>query len=114
MFKQTLTRRSIYYKQSWAAPKSDLTFGKRIKVLIEEEPSFGYRSVANFLTSNKNTTQRILQIKGWQVRNWPFGLRRRIEAIPSVSPSQNERRVTNLCRLWPRRDDWLTLTLVIE
>ena len=31
---------------------------------IEEEPSFGYRTVAWLLGFNKNTVQRIFQIKG--------------------------------------------------
>ena len=36
--------------------------------MIEAEPSFGYRTVAWLLGFNKNTVQRIFQIKGWQVR----------------------------------------------
>ena len=42
--------------------------------MIEAEPSFGYRTVANLLGFNKNTVQRIFQIKGWQVPeapDWP-------------------------------------------
>ena len=39
-----------------------------IKAMIEEEPSFGYRTVAGLLGMNKNAVQRIFQLKGWQVR----------------------------------------------
>ncbi|MBL3587808.1 hypothetical protein JMM61_21115 [Rhodovulum sulfidophilum] len=44
--------------------------------MIEEEPSFGYRTVAWLLGFNKNTVQRIFQIKGWQVRKRAVGIRR--------------------------------------
>lgn len=57
-----------------------------IKALIEEEePSFGYRTVAGLLRMNKNTVQRIFQLKGWQVRKRAVGRRPRIEALPSVA-----------------------------
>ena len=36
-----------------------------IKALNEETPSFGYRTVAHLLGFNKNTVQRIFQLKGW-------------------------------------------------
>jgi putative transposase len=39
-----------------------------VKALIEQEPSFGYRTVAGLLNMNKNTVQRIFQLKGWHVR----------------------------------------------
>ena len=36
-----------------------------IKAMIEENPSFGYRTVAHLLGFNKNTVQRIFQLRGW-------------------------------------------------
>ena len=51
--------------------------------MIEKDPSFGYRTVAWLLGLNKNTVLRILQIKGWQVRKRPIGMRPRIEAVPA-------------------------------
>ena len=109
-----VARRSLYYKRSRATPKVDPAFAGPIKALIEEEPSFGYRTVANLLGFNKNTVQRIFQIKGWQVRKRPIGRRPRIEAIPSVAMSPNERWATDLCRVWGGRDGWLSLALVID
>ena len=50
--------------------------------MIENQPSFGYRTVAWLPGFNKHTVQRIFQIKGWQVRMRPFELRPRIEAVP--------------------------------
>ena len=74
-------RRTVYYKPAKAAPKVDPRFAEPIKAMIEKEPSFGYRTVAWLLGFNKNTVQRIFQIKGWQVRKRPIGMRPRIEAV---------------------------------
>lgn len=63
-----IPRRTVYYKPVKAAPKVDPRFSEPIKKMIEEEPSFGYRTVAWLLGFNKNTVQRIFQIKSWQVR----------------------------------------------
>ena len=82
--------------------------------MIEEEPSFGYRTVAWLLGFNKNTVQRIFQIKGWQVRKRSIGARLRVEALPSVAERPNERWSTDLCRVWAGKDGWATLALVMD
>ncbi|MCE6967234.1 hypothetical protein LAZ41_02170, partial [Cereibacter sphaeroides] len=107
-------RRTVYYKPTKAAPKADARFADPIKAMIEKEPSFGYRTVAWLLGFNKNTVQRIFQIKGWQVRKRQIGMRPRIEAVPSVAQAPNERWSTDLCRVWAGRDGWATLALVID
>ncbi|MFC3913337.1 hypothetical protein ACFOSS_07665 [Pseudaeromonas sharmana] len=61
-----------------------------IKVMIDENPSFGYRTVAALQRFNKNTEQRIFQLKG---------------ASPSASV---------LCRVWAEQNGWCSLALVIE
>jgi len=60
-------RRTVYYRPTKSAPKVQEALATPIKALIEEEPSFGYRTVAGLLDMNKNTVQRIFQLKGWQV-----------------------------------------------
>ncbi|MEO1725347.1 MAG: hypothetical protein AAFR84_23495 [Pseudomonadota bacterium] len=84
-------RRTVYYRPTKAPPKVNPVFAEPIKELIEKEPAFGYRTVAWLLGFNKNTVQRIFQIKGWQVRKRPLGARPRIEAMPSVAEAPNER-----------------------
>jgi putative transposase len=79
-----------------------------------EEPSFGYRAVAGLLGMNKNTVQRIFQLKGWQVRKRAGGMRPRIQALPSVAAAPDQRWATDLCRVWGGRDGWLTLALEID
>lgn len=107
-------RRTFYYRSTKAAPKVRDELVTPIKVLIEQEPSFGYRTVASLLGMNKNTVQRIFQLKGWQVRKRAIGQRPRIQALPSVAMRPNERWSTDLCRVWGGRDGWLSLALVID
>ncbi|WP_231478332.1 IS3 family transposase [Pseudoxanthomonas suwonensis] len=107
-------RRTVYYTPTKAAPKVKAELAAPIKALIEEEPSFGYRTVAGLLDMNKNTVQRVFQLMGWQVRKRAVGMRPRIQALPSVAQAPDERWATDLCRVWGGRDGWLTLALVID
>jgi len=93
-------RRTVYYQPTKAAPKVQERFESPIKAMIEQEPSFGYRTVASLLGFNKNTVQRVFQIRGWQVKKRPVGFRPRVQAMPSVAMAPDER--------------WATLALVID
>ena len=42
-------RRTVYYKSVKSAPTVDPKYAGPIKALIEESPSFGYRTVAHLL-----------------------------------------------------------------
>lgn len=44
-------RRTVYYRATKAPPKVRPELAEPIKQLIEEEPSFGYRTVAGLLVS---------------------------------------------------------------
>ncbi|MCP5181972.1 MAG: IS3 family transposase [Pseudomonadales bacterium] len=107
-------RRTVYYWPTKAATCIREDLAAPIKALIEKEPSFGYRTVANLLSMNKNTVQRIFQLKGWQVRRRSIGHRPRVDALPSVAQRPDERWATDLCRVWGGRDNWLTLALVMD
>ena len=107
-------RRTVYYKPVKSTPKIEECFAEPIKQMIEAEPSFGYRTVASVLQLYKNTVQRIFQLKCWPVRKRAIGHRPRIEALPSVATTPNERWATYLCRVWAGRDGWQTLALVID
>jgi len=107
-------RRTVYYRPRRSSPKVNSALAERIKALIEEEPSFGYRTVAGLLSMNKNTVQRIFQLKGWQGEKRAVGFRPRIEALPSVAKRPDERWSTDLCRVWGARDGWLSLALVMD
>ena len=101
----------MYYRPTKAPAKVRPELADPIKALIEQEPSFGYRTVAGLLGMNKNTVQRIFQLRGWQVRKRAIGHRPRIEALPSVATTPDQRWATDLCRVW---GGLLTLALVID
>lgn len=107
-------RRSIYYRPRKAAPRIQEHLAGPVKRMIEENPSFGYRTVAHLLGMNKNTVQRIFQLKGWQVRKRAIGFRPRIEARISAADRPNERWATDMCRVWTGRDGWAVLALVAD
>ena len=107
-------RRTVYYRETKAPAKVQAALADPIKALIEQEPSFGYRTVAGLLDMNKNTVQRIFQLNGWQVKKRAVGSRPRIEAKVSTAERPDERWATDLCRIWGGRDGWLVLALVID
>ena len=86
----------------------------RIKQFIDKHLEAGYCTVAWILKLNKNTVQRIFQLKGWQVRKKPRGFRPRVKAFPSVAPQPNQRGSTDLARVWCTQDRWCTLALVMD
>ena len=87
-------RRTFYYQSVKAPPKVQPRFAEPIKAMIEDNPSFGYRTVAHLLGFNKNTVQRVFQLRGWQVRKRPVGFRLRIEARRPRASQPNERWAT--------------------
>ena len=82
-------RRTVYYRSVKAPPKVNPKYAEPIKAMIEESPSFGYRTVAHLLGSNKNTVQRIFKPMGWQVRKRAIRFRPRIQVLPSVAIAPN-------------------------
>lgn len=89
-------------------------FAEPIKAMINEEPWFGYRTVAAQLGFNTDTVQRIFQLRGWRVKKRPTRFRPRVQALPSVAKAPNQRWATDLCRVLAGRDGWLVLALVID
>ena len=87
-------RRTVYYRATKAPPKVRAELAEPIRQLIEQEPSFGYRTVAGLLGMNKNTVQRIFQLEGWQVRKRAVGQRPRIQALPSVASAVRKESVS--------------------
>ena len=94
-----VARRSVYYQPHKKAAVVKACYAEPIKQLIEAESSFGYRTVAALLGMNKNTVQRVFQLKGWQVRKRSVGRRPRIQAVPSKSQEPNLRWSTDLYRV---------------
>jgi putative transposase len=66
--------RTAYYKPCKAPRKVQERFEAPIKAMIDQDPSFGYRTVAVLLKFNKNTVQRIFQIRAGRSCKGPLGL----------------------------------------
>ncbi len=107
-------RRTVYYHAAKAKPKVDAQFAVPIKAMIEENPSFGYGTVAHLLGFNKNTVQRMFKIQDCQVPKRTIGMRPGIQTLPYVPKAPDERWSTDLCRIWAGLDGWASLALVID
>ena len=107
-------RRSIYYKPKTRTRLVDPNLAERVRVTMQRFPTYGYRRLAIVLGENKKPIQRILQIKGWQVRKRPQGFRPRAKALPSVTHRPDERWATDICHVWCGRDRRGALAAVID
>lgn len=90
-----VSRRTTYYKPTKGAAKFKAELAESIREVIEAEPSFGYRTVAALLGMNKNTVQRVFQLKGWHVRNSLLGQRPRMEVAVSRAEGLDQRWATD-------------------
>ncbi|MGS9097292.1 hypothetical protein ACQWHW_24545, partial [Salmonella enterica subsp. enterica serovar Infantis] len=70
-----VSRRSYYYQPTKAKPRVNEHLATRVTRIITDLPYAGYRTVAWLLGEHKNTSQRLFQIKGWQVRKRRSGAR---------------------------------------
>ncbi len=109
-----ISRRSYYYKPKAGASRIDEKKVERIKATIEEYPTYGYRRVALLTGINKKAVQRILQLKGWQVKKRPKGHRPRARVMPSRSHAPDTRWAIDMTRVWCGMDGWSTLAAVID
>ena len=108
-------RRTFYYKEKRRQPGLNASLAGRIRRVIDALPYAGYRTVAWLLGENKNTVQRIFQIKGWQVRKRKSGHRPRVQSLPSVASRPNERWATDMARVWCGEEHrWCALTVVMD
>ncbi len=108
-------RRIFYYRQVKHRPKVNEVLAGRIKQFIEQHSYAGYRTIAHNLGLNRNTVQRINQLKGWQVRQRSIGFRPRARSMPSEAASPNERWSTDMTRVWCGPNDrWSALSAVMD
>ena len=109
-----IKRRSFYYKPITKTQKLNQDRVEKLKEAMERFPSYGYRRLALVLGMNKKAVQRILQIKGWQVKKRSKGHRPRAKTIPSRSSFPNQRWAIDMTRVWSQQDGWGTLACVID
>jgi putative transposase len=104
-----IPRRTLYYKPKVRKQKIDPVRVKQVKEKMELFPTYGYRRLALILDMNKKAVQRILQLKGWQVRKRAKGHRPGTKAMPSKTRAVNERRAIDMTRIWCGKDGWSVL-----
>lgn len=110
-----VSRRSYYYQPRRAQPRINERLAARVKRVITDLPYAGYRTVAWLLGKNKNTIQRLFQLKDWQVRKRRSGARPRVQVLPSVASRPNERWATDIARVWCGPvHPWCALTIVMD
>ena len=63
---------------------------------------------------NKKAVQRILQIKGWQVKKRIKGFRPRAKAMQSKTIAPNIKWAIDMTRVWCGSDGWNNLSAVID
>ena len=86
-----LSRLTFYFQAKRRSRRINDALAARIKRVIDTLPYAGYRTVAWLLGENKNSVQRIFQLKGWQVRKRRSGHRPRVQSLPSAASRPNER-----------------------
>ena len=109
-----ISRRTFYYKPKAKEPKIDDKKLHRIKETIEAFPTYGYRRIAFMTGINKKAVQRILKLKGWQVKKRSKGHCPRAAAMPSRTHLPNQRWAIDMTRVWCGKEEWSTLAAVID
>lgn len=62
-----IPRRTLYYRPTRQKPKVNQALAKKVKDQIEELPFAGYRTLAFLLGVNRNTIQRLNQLRAGSV-----------------------------------------------
>ncbi len=92
----------------------------RVKALIEQFPTWGYRRIwarlkhREKLTVNKKAIYRIFKLKGWFVHQRSRTPRPRVKASRSVAASSNERWAMDVTHIDCGADGWGHLAAVID
>jgi len=85
-----VSRRTFYYKPVNREKKLDPDKVAKVREKMEQFPTYGYRRLAWLLNMNKKAVQRILQLKGWQVKKRSKGHRPRAKAKTPEAALQEE------------------------
>lgn len=101
-------------------PRVDEMLAMRVRQLIEQHPTFGYRrlwamlSYAHGLRVNKKAIYRVLKLKGWFVYQRTTTPRPRVRGRRSQAEQSNQRWAMDVTHIDCGRDGWAHLTAVID
>jgi putative transposase len=119
-----VARSALYRHQADAAthPRStaDAELVDRIKELIEQHPTYGYRRIWARLRFgdkriiNRKKVRRLMRQQGWMVRQRPAAAKPRVRRKKSVATRQNERWALDATHIDCGEDGWGHLIAVID
>ena len=99
-----IPQRTLYYRPRPRRRVINHVLAGRVKLTLERFPTYGYRCLACVLGANRKPVQRILQLKGWQVRKRPQVFRPRVRSLPLIASRPDERWATDLTHVWCGKD----------
>ena len=101
-------------------PHINEDLAEKIRILINEYPTYGYRRIWALLKFrdgtqlNKKTVHRILKLKGWLVTNRSKTPKPRVKKKRSRTENSNIRWATDMTHIQCGEDGWGNLVAVIE
>lgn len=102
------------------APQVDEVLAERLRKLIEQHPTYGYRHLWAMLRHregvnvNRKAVYRVLKLKGWLVHQRPWTPRPRVHGRISRAERSNQRWAMDLTHVPCGRDGWAHLAVVID
>ena len=103
-----------------SVPRLDELLVERLRQLIGEYPTFGYRKLwamlryRQGLEVNRKAVYRVLKLKGWFVHQRRHTPRPRVKASRSEAPASNTRWALDMTHIDCGRDGWGHLVAVID
>lgn len=116
-----LPRSSFYYApHKRQAPGFDENLVRLVWEVIEENPAYGIRKVWAVLRFgkghriNRKRIERIMQAKGWTVKQRRPRMRPRVRWSRSVAEKSNQRWATDMTHVYCGKDGWCHLPVVVD
>lgn len=114
-------RSTIYYKAKERPEMPlNLTLVERIRELVNEFPTYGYRRVwaklrfGKGLKITQKTVHRIMRKKGWLCRQRPPKARPRVVESTSITQASNTRWAMDMTHIDCGRDGWGHLVAILD
>jgi putative transposase len=118
-----LNRSSLHYKRKERQKKRELQdsdLEDKIKIIINQEPTYGYRRIKVMLLSlfnlivNRKRVRRILKKNNWQVKKRDKNAKPRVKVNRSSCTASNTRWAMDMTHIYCGENGWGHLTAVID
>ena len=104
----------MYYRPKPRRRVINADLAASVKLALGRFTTYGCHRLACVLGENRKPIQRILQLKGWQVRKRPQSFRPRARTLPSVALRTDERWAIDLTHVWCSRGRRTSLAVIID